>query len=174
MWRGQHALKCCVCVYDTTHTYSMQAVAEDVEDAVTLKTIEVAVRESASIIRIVVNYQTSNWTSVATAILKGAAENKSLKELNLHTPMDSWTVAAQDVANVMKQKRRIMSNINEEWLDSAFNYQYELLCYFRSRVINVALCTSRMVSDSCSSGFNLYICDFLLLINVILYLKINR
>ena len=79
-------------------------VYQDVEDEDTLKAVETAVRESTSIKSIEVVCVGLNWTNVATAVLKGATENTSLRELTLRTPEDS--PLPQDVIDELKQKRR--------------------------------------------------------------------
>ena len=69
-------------------------------------------RESTSVKRIDIEVFEMNWTTVATAVLKGAAENKSLRKLTLMTPKDS--APPQDVINEVKQKRRrLVSRICE-------------------------------------------------------------
>ena len=84
-------------------------VNQDVEDEDTLKAVEAAVRESTSVKRIEVNCEYLNWTNVATAVLKGATENTSLRELTLMTPKDS--PLPQDVVDEVKQKRRLVLNL---------------------------------------------------------------
>ena len=79
-------------------------VYQDVEDEDTLKAVEAAVRESTSVKRIEVNCQHLNWTNVATAVLKGATENTSLRVLTLKTPKNS--PLPQDIVDEVKQKRR--------------------------------------------------------------------
>ena len=79
-------------------------VNQDVEDEDTLKAVEAALRESTSVKRIELICDELNWTNVATAVLKGAQENTSLRELTLMTPKDS--PPPQDVVNEVKQKRR--------------------------------------------------------------------
>lgn len=100
------------------HVYLLQTWVEDVEDELTLKAVEETVSKSTSVKRIAINCRTSKWANVAAAILRGAAENKSLKELILQAPMDSSF--PQDVVNEVKQKRSIILRVNEEWLVSAF------------------------------------------------------
>ena len=61
---------------------------KDVSDPNILKTVEEAVKESTSVKRIRIDCEYLKWTIVATAILKGAAQSKALKELELKTPVD--------------------------------------------------------------------------------------
>ena len=77
---------------------------QDVEDEDTLKAVEAAVRESTSVKRIKVVRLYLNWTNVATAALKGATENMSLRKLTLNTPAKPSPL--QDVVDAVKQKRR--------------------------------------------------------------------
>lgn len=92
---------------------SLQTCQGDVEDEETLKAVEVAVRESTSAKRIAVDCPLLKWTNVATAILKGAAENQSLRELTLQTPKKSSP--PQHVVDEVKQKRRrVMLRLNVE------------------------------------------------------------
>ena len=61
-------------------------------------------RESTSVKMIDIEFFKMNWTTVATAVLKGAVENKSLRKLTLKTPKDS--PPPRDVVNEVKQKKR--------------------------------------------------------------------
>ena len=56
---------------------------EDVTDPDVLKAVEAAVRRSTSVKRIQIKGSGSKWTNVATAILKGAAQSKPLREVEL-------------------------------------------------------------------------------------------
>ena len=51
-----------------------------------LKAVEAAVKSSLSMKRIKIQGEFIKWTNVATAILKGAAQSTSLRELELETP----------------------------------------------------------------------------------------
>ena len=62
---------------------------EDVTDPDVLKAVEAAVRRSTSVKRIKIKSSNLRWTNVATAILKGAAQSKPLREVELETPWDS-------------------------------------------------------------------------------------
>ena len=62
---------------------------EDVTDPDVLKAVEAAVRRSTSVKRIKIESSGLKWTNVATAILKGAAQNKALREVELVTPRNS-------------------------------------------------------------------------------------
>ena len=62
---------------------------EDVTDPDVLKAVEAAVRKSMSVKKIKIEGKYLRWTDVATAILKGAAQNKPLREVELKTPEDS-------------------------------------------------------------------------------------
>ena len=62
---------------------------EDVTDPDVLKAVEAAVRRSTSVKRIKIEGSYLRWTNVATAILKGAAQSKPLREVELFTPKDS-------------------------------------------------------------------------------------
>ena len=61
---------------------------EDVTNPDELKAVEAAVKESMSVKRIEIGDECLKWTNVATAILKGAAQSKALRELELTTPED--------------------------------------------------------------------------------------
>ena len=56
---------------------------QDVEEEEMLEAVEAAVRESGSVKKISVECRDLAWTNVATAILKGATDNQSLRELAL-------------------------------------------------------------------------------------------
>ena len=62
---------------------------EDVTDPDVLKAVETAVRRSTSVKRIKIEGEYLRWTNVATAILKGAAQSKPLREAELETPWNS-------------------------------------------------------------------------------------
>ena len=62
---------------------------EDVTDPDVLKAVEAAVRRSTSLKRIMIEGCGLRWTNVATAILKGAAQSKPLREVEMETPLDS-------------------------------------------------------------------------------------
>ena len=64
----------------------MKVQGEDVTDLDVLKAIETTVRRSMSLKRIKIDGSYLKWTNVATAILKGAAQTKSLRRLELMTP----------------------------------------------------------------------------------------
>ena len=61
---------------------------EDVSDPNVLRAIEEAIKESISVKRIEIDGECLRWTNVATAILKGAAHNTVLRELELATPRE--------------------------------------------------------------------------------------
>ena len=56
---------------------------EDISNPDVLKAVEAAVRRSTSVKRISIVGVSMNWTNVATAILKGAAQSKVLRTLEL-------------------------------------------------------------------------------------------
>ena len=66
----------------------MQWENEDVSDPDLLKAVEEAITVSTSVKRIKIDGEYLKWTNVATAILKGAAHNTVLRELELWTPKD--------------------------------------------------------------------------------------
>ena len=61
---------------------------EDVSDPSMLQSVEAAIRDNKSVKRIMIDGPHMQWINVATAILKGAAQKTSLKELELVTPKD--------------------------------------------------------------------------------------
>lgn len=91
----------------------LQACTADVEDEETLKAVEAAVRESTSVRRIVVKCRHLNWTNVATALLKGATENKSLRNLTLQTAKDS-SPPLEVVAELKQKRRKLLLRVNVE------------------------------------------------------------
>ena len=70
---------------------------EDVTDPDALKAVEAAVRRSTSLKRIKIEDRYLRWTNVATAILKGAAQSKPLREVELGTPKDLPQEVVDDV-----------------------------------------------------------------------------
>ena len=61
---------------------------EDVSDPGMLKAVQTAVRVNRSVKRIEIEGSELRWTSVATAIIEGAAHNTTLMEVELGTPKD--------------------------------------------------------------------------------------
>ena len=74
---------------------------EDVTDPDVLKAVEAAVRSSTSVKMIKIENVCLKWTNVATAILKGAAQSKPLREVKLVTPEDS--PAPQEVVDDVRR-----------------------------------------------------------------------
>ena len=74
---------------------------EDVTDPDVLKAVEAAVRRSTSVKRIKIDGSYLRWTNVATAILKGAAQNKPLRHVLLKTLENSPPL--QEVVNDVKR-----------------------------------------------------------------------
>ena len=71
------------------HMQELEEVeGEDVTDPDVLKAVEAAVRRSTSMKRIKIEGSHLRWTNVATAILKGAAQSKPLREVELEPPLD--------------------------------------------------------------------------------------
>ena len=71
------------------HMQRWEVKGEDVTNPDVLKAVEAAVRRSTSVKRIKIESSYLRWTNVATAILKGAAQSKPLREVVLETPKDS-------------------------------------------------------------------------------------
>ena len=71
------------------HIQEINVEGEDVTDPNVLKAVEAAVRKSTSVKRIKIEGRYLRWTNVTTAILKGAAQSKPLREVELVTPEDS-------------------------------------------------------------------------------------
>ena len=61
---------------------------EEVLDPDVLRAVKEAIRVNTSVKRIKIDGDYLRWTNVATAILKGAAHNTVLRELELKTPED--------------------------------------------------------------------------------------
>ena len=61
---------------------------EDVLEPDVLKAVEEAIKMSTSVKRIEIDGDVMKWTNVTTAILKGAAHNTVLRELELWIPED--------------------------------------------------------------------------------------
>ena len=68
------------------HMQEYELEGEDVTDPDVLKAVEAAVRRSTSVKRIKIESSHLKWTNVATAILKGSAQSKPLREVELVTP----------------------------------------------------------------------------------------
>ena len=66
--------------------HMQRGMGEDVSDLDVLKAVEAGIRESTVVKRIGIYGEYLRWTNVATAILKGAAQSKTLSELQLETP----------------------------------------------------------------------------------------
>ena len=81
---------------------------EDVTDPDVLKAVEAAVRKSMSVKRIEILSSQLRWTNVATAILKGAAQSKPLREVKLVTPEDLPQEVVDDVRRVNPKLRLVV------------------------------------------------------------------
>ena len=68
--------------------WEMEVKGEDVLDLGVLRAVEEAITVSTLVKRILIDGTYLRWTNVATAILKGAAHNTVLRELELQTPRD--------------------------------------------------------------------------------------
>ena len=71
------------------HMQNMEMNGEDVTDLDLLKAVEAAVKRSMSLKRIEIKSKYLRWNNVATAILKGAAQSKPLREVWLETQQNS-------------------------------------------------------------------------------------
>ncbi len=85
---------------------------EDVTDPDVLKAVESAVRRSTSVKRIKIECDLE-WTNVATAILKGAAESKPLREVELDTPEDFPQEVVDDVRRSNPKLRLVVCAVGE-------------------------------------------------------------
>ena len=85
----------------------MNREVEDVTDPYVLKAVETAVRRSTSVKRINIEDSELRWTNMATAILKGAAQSKPLREVELMTPMDSLPLLQEVVDDVRKANPKL-------------------------------------------------------------------
>ena len=65
------------------HMQEEELEGEDVTDPDVLKAVEAAVRSSTSVKKITIEGSNLRWINVATAILKGAAQSKPLREIVL-------------------------------------------------------------------------------------------
>ena len=83
------------------HMQEIRVEGEDVTDPDVLKAVEAAVRRSTSVKRIKIEGRNLSWTNVATAILKGAAQSKPLREVALQTPQNP--PALQKVVNEVRR-----------------------------------------------------------------------
>ena len=81
---------------------------EDVTDPDVLKAVEAAVRKSMSVKKIKIESSHLRWTNVATAILKGAVQNKSLREVELVTPQNSPPQEVVDGVRTANLKLRLV------------------------------------------------------------------
>ena len=87
----------------------MQEVrGEDVSDPDMLKAVQTAVRMNRSVKRIKIQGNELRWTSVATAIIEGAAPNTTLMEVELKTPKDPHPPQLQEVID---EARRANPNL---------------------------------------------------------------
>ena len=75
-------------LFNHMQVWEEEVKGEDVSDLGVLRAVEEAIRGSRSVKRIKINGRFLKWTRVATAILKGAAHNTVLRELELKTPLD--------------------------------------------------------------------------------------
>ena len=86
---------------------------EDVTDPDVLKAVEAAVRRSTSVKRIQIEGSHLRWTNVAIAILKGAAQSKPLREVELVTPKDFPQDLVDDVRKANPKLRLVVKAVSE-------------------------------------------------------------
>ena len=80
-----------------------EEMGEDVSDPDMLKAVQTAVRVNRSVKRIRIMGEFLRWTNVATAIIKGAAHNTTLREVELDTPWNPHPLQLQKVADKTRQ-----------------------------------------------------------------------
>ena len=87
----------------------MQSIleGEDVTDPDVLKAVEAAVGRSTSVKSIKIKCSHLRWTNVATAILKGAAQSKPLREVRLRTPKDPPSLLQEVVDDVRRANPKL-------------------------------------------------------------------
>ena len=92
------------------HMQGYEVTGEDVSDPDVLNAVEEAIRVSMSVKRIKIDGNYLSWTSVAIAILKGAAHNTQLRELELAswTPRDCFPQEVVDDVRRANPKLRLV------------------------------------------------------------------
>ena len=88
--------------------WEREVKGKDVLDPDVLKMVEEAITVSTSVKRIVINGTYLRWTNVATAILKGAAHNTVLRELELATPWPPPQEVVDDVRRANPKLRLVV------------------------------------------------------------------
>ena len=81
----------------------MQGKGAAVSDPLVLQSVVAAIRANRVLKRIVVFGSALEWTSVATAILKGAAENKSKSLRNLELVTPKYVPPPQETVNEVRR-----------------------------------------------------------------------
>ena len=119
--------------------YMQWGTGEDVTDPDLLKTVEAAVRRSTSVKRIKIECDLE-WTNVATAILKGAAQSKPLREVELDTPEDFPQEVVDDVRRAKPKLRLVVCALGE-------SASHDITCHWHTAPHVVCL-----VSQLCLSG----------------------
>ena len=78
---------------------------EEVSGEDVLMAVQTAVRVNMSVKSIRIEGKKLRWTNVATATLKGACENSTLKQLELMTPKDPHHPQLQEVVDEVRQEK---------------------------------------------------------------------
>ena len=93
-----------------------------------LKTVETAVRRCMSVKRIEIESSHLKWTNVATAILKGAAQSKPLREVELVTPEDLPQEVVDDVRRANPKLRLVVEAGRESASHNITRHHMPLVC----------------------------------------------
>ena len=131
--------RACLCVKSETATvlvitqqgllnHMQRGKGEDVTDPDVLKAVEAAVRRSTSVKRIKIDGSNLRWTNVASAILKGAAQSKPLREVELVTPEDLPQEVVDDVRRANPKLRLVVEAGRESASHIITRHHMPLVC----------------------------------------------
>ena len=90
------------------HMQGEEVKGEDVTDPDVLMAVKAAIRVSKSVNSIEIRGEWLRWTNVATAILKGAAQSKALKELRLYLSFPPPQEVVDDVRRANPKLRLVV------------------------------------------------------------------
>ena len=129
---------CCAVSLSLLNHIQGREEGEDVTDPDVLKAVEAAVRSSTSVKRIKIKGLNLKWTNVATAILKGAAQSKPLREVKLATPQNSPPQEVVDDVRRANPKLRLVVKTESK------STSYDITCHHMPLVHCPTCCVSHV------------------------------
>ena len=120
---------------------------KDVTDPLVLQSLEEAVRLNKSLSKLMIDGSGCIWTNVATAILKGATKNTSLRKMELVSPESSFP--PQEIIDEVRKANPKVQLLLHTGRESTTHHEFLVHCPESARLL------SQVVSVGWSVGTNL-------------------